>query len=231
MPPTARRCGGRDARRPEEQRRLAASIERRRSAPDEGPGAVRGAPSSRLSAAACVRSSNGPSASGLCARRRSSQSRQAATRRDAELAPCDRLLEVIGELEQVGEAIDSRRSEFEAALAADREAGEHVAAELRTCAQQEAGLQNRLHAASESPPRWRFGAQRTADQAEDATETLERVAGELALEATPAREPLDPPMNAAVWRRASRAARQAPGAARAGEPAGRAGVRRGAGSR
>ncbi len=172
----------------EERRRLAASIERRRSAPDEGPGAARRA---QLQAERQGLRSHLERAERERAGRSAQIERlQAATQRDAELVPA--ITEVIGELEQVAEAIGVRRSEFEAALAADREAGEHVAAELRSCAQHEAGLQNRLHAASESLTSLEVRAQRAADQAEDATQALSRVAAELELEAAPASEPLDP---------------------------------------
>ncbi|HWD65609.1 MAG TPA: AAA family ATPase [Solirubrobacteraceae bacterium] len=172
----------------EEKRRLTASIERRRSAPDEGPGGARRAQvqaelaglRSRLERAERERVERATRIARL----------EDATRRDAELVPL--ISEVVGELEQVAEAIAGRRAEFEAALAADREAGEHVAAELRSCAQEEAGLQNRLHAASESLTALEVRAQRAADRAEDATEALGRVATELELEAAPAEEPLDP---------------------------------------
>ncbi|HWD85939.1 MAG TPA: AAA family ATPase [Solirubrobacteraceae bacterium] len=188
----------------EEQRRLTASIDRRRSAPDEGPGAARRAQlhaeldglRSRLERTERERAGRAAQIERL----------QAATRRDAEFAPA--ITEVIGELEQMADAIAARRSEFEAALAAHREAGEHVAAELRSCAQHEAGLQNRLHTASESLTSLEVRAQRAADQAEDAAEALNRLAAELQLEAVPASEPLDPDVRGDLEIRLERLARR-----------------------
>jgi chromosome segregation protein len=171
----------------EEQRRLAASIQRRRSAPDEGPGAARRA--QVQAELAGLRSSLERAQRERAQRAGQIERLEAATRQDAALAPLIR--QVVHELEQVAEAIAARRAEFEQALAADREAGEHVAAELRSCAQQEAGLQTRLHAASEQLTALEVRAQRAADQAEDAAEALGRVAGELELEAAPGAEPLD----------------------------------------
>jgi chromosome segregation protein len=171
----------------EEQRRLVAAIQRRRAAPDEGPGAGRRAQlAAELSS---LRVALDRAERERAQRRAQIERLQAATERDAQLGPqIDALLE---ELQMMAEAIDAKRAEFEAALAADRQAGEHVAAELRTCAQQEAGLQTRLHAASEALTSMEVRAQRAEDQAQDTRMTLDKLAEELALEAAPAEEALD----------------------------------------
>jgi chromosome segregation protein len=99
----------------------------------------------------------------------------------------DALLSVLG---GALDAIAARRHEFEAALAADREAGEHVAAELRRCAHQEAGLQSRLHAANQELTSAEVQAQRALDQAADAESELKALAERLELEPAPAEDDL-----------------------------------------
>ena len=56
---------------------------------------------------------------------------------------------MIDALEQAASAIAARRERVRGALSADREAGEHVAAELKECAQQEAALHAQLHQGNE----------------------------------------------------------------------------------
>ena len=171
----------------EDGRRLLASIERRRAAPDEGPGAGRraqlqaelGAQEDRLQRAARERA----------ARTAQIERLNAGVERDTALAPA--VNEVAEAIETVATAIAERRAQFEAALSADRQAGEHVAAELRACAQEEAGLQSRLHGASESLTALEVRAQRARDQAADTRQMLDQLAGELELEPSPAEEALD----------------------------------------
>ncbi len=171
----------------EEQRRLVAAIQRRRAAPDEGPGAGR-----RAQLQAELRSLR--TELGRAERERAQRSAQIdrleeATQRDAALGPA--ITSVVAELEAMAEAIASRRAEFETALSSDREAGEHVAAELRTCAQEEATLQGRLHTASETLTSVEVRAQRAEDQAQDTRIVLDQLASELGLEAAPAEQALD----------------------------------------
>ena len=82
------------------------------------------------------------------------------------------------------------RSSFDAELARDREAGKSVAAELRACAQEEAGIQSRLHAAGEALTTAEVRSQRSRDQEADAEQALRALAAELQLEPTAADEPL-----------------------------------------
>ena len=120
----------------EAERRIAAQIERRRSAPDDGPNAGR-----RAQLAAELMTERG--AVERAERERAERTRRiervaASAARDEALIPV--VSGVIEALDSVAGAIAERRAGFEEALRADREAGEHVAAELRACAQQEAGL-------------------------------------------------------------------------------------------
>jgi chromosome segregation protein len=171
----------------EEQRRIVAAIERRRSAPDEGPAAGRraqlhaelAAEQAQLDRAARERAERSARIAQL----------EASIAADEQLGPA--VAQIGDALGAVAEAIEGRRAEFEAALAADREAGEHVATELRACAQQEAGLQNRLHQQNESLTALEVRAQRSRDQADDARHVLGRLADELQLEPTAADEALE----------------------------------------
>ena len=76
------------------------------------------------------------------------------------------------------------------ALAADRQAGEHVAVELRTCAQQEAGLHAKIGQENETLTQAEVRLQRARDQAGDAEAELGRIAQRLELAAEPAEEAL-----------------------------------------
>ena len=67
--------------------------------------------------------------------------------RDEALLPTVRA--VIDSLEHVASAISERREQFELELRSDREAGEHVAAELKDCAQREAALHAQLRQGNE----------------------------------------------------------------------------------
>jgi chromosome segregation protein len=97
---------------------------------------------------------------------------------------------LVAALSTAGEAVGEARARFEAELAADREAGEHVAARLRACAQQEAELQARLSRANDALTGSEVTAQRARDQAHDAREELDGLAARLELTAEPAPEPL-----------------------------------------
>jgi chromosome segregation protein len=188
----------------EEQRRLAASIARRRSAPAEGPQAARQA---QLEAELrSERSTLEQAERERTARQQQVRQLQASVERDEALGP---VVAGIGqELELVAEGIAGARAEFEAALAADRKAGEHVAGELRACAQQEAGLQNRLHDAGEALTVLEVRSQRSSDQAGEAAEALQGLAAELELEPSPAEAALDEEARAALSARLERLVRR-----------------------
>ncbi len=72
---------------------------------------------------------------------------------------------------------------LEAELAADRQAGEEMAAALRACAAQEAEIQAALRVAGEAVTEAEVAAQRVRDQAAEAELELEGVAERLGLPA------------------------------------------------
>src|SRR5579863_10106567 len=188
----------------EQQRRLAAAIQRRRTAPDEGPGADRraqiqaqlGAERAQIERVERERAE------------RDSQIRrlQAEVARDEQLAP--QISAIHRELQEVAAAIAECKSAFDAELARDREAGETVASELRACAQQEASIQSRLHAAGELLTTAEVRSQRSRDQEADAEQILRGLAAELELEPTPADEPLPDERQAELRTRLERLARR-----------------------
>ena len=188
----------------EEERRIAAQIQRRRSAPDDGPNAGR-----RAQLNAELMTERG--AAERAERERTERMRrierlQASVSRDDALVPA--VAHVIAALDQASGAVAERRAAFEAELAADREAGEHVAAELRACAQQEANLHGQLHAENESLTSLEVRAQRLRDQVDDAQTELRGVADRLELEPTPAEEALDDEAREALQTRLERLARR-----------------------
>ncbi len=188
----------------EEQRRIAALIARRRAAPDDGPNAGRRSQlSAELAAERQMLAREQRERAELAAR---IHRVQAAIELDRELGPA--VDAVIAALAGAAEAITARLSEFEAALAADRAAGEHVAGELRTCAQQEAGLHARLQAENESLTEAEVRLQRSRDQAEDAGAELARLASRLELEAVPAQQELDPDERESLAQRLDRLTRR-----------------------
>ena len=188
----------------EEEQRLRASIERRRDAPDEGPGAVRRAqlaPQLDVERRMVERS------------RRERSEREGriqlltdAIRRDESLLP--QIGRLIASLTEVGEAIDHQRQRFEQALAADREAGEKVALELRSCAHQEAELQGRLHAENEALTQVEVRAQRARDQASDVERELVALSERLELDPKPIAGGLEEEQREALRQRIERLARR-----------------------
>ncbi|MGO9904448.1 MAG: chromosome segregation SMC family protein [Solirubrobacteraceae bacterium] len=166
----------------ERERRLEATIGRRRAAPDDGPQAGR-----RMQLIAELSSARGER--GRAERERADwQARierlRAAAERDRALIPSVRSL--TGALEQVATSIAMRRAQFEAALHADREAGEHVAAELKDCATEEAALHTQLHQAGEQLTQSEVRLERVRDRLEECRRELEQLAGRLELDAGPA---------------------------------------------
>ncbi|MGH2862338.1 MAG: chromosome segregation SMC family protein, partial [Solirubrobacteraceae bacterium] len=170
----------------EQQRRLVAAIERRRTAPDEGPGADR-----RAQVQAELRSERAQMERVERERaQRQAQIGQLQTgvARDEQLAPL--ITAIHGELQELAAAIAECKVSFDAELTRDRAAGETVAAELRSCAQEEAAIQTRLHAAGEALTTAEVRSQRSRDQEADAEQALGALAAELELEPTAAGEPL-----------------------------------------
>ncbi|MEA2179986.1 MAG: chromosome segregation protein, partial [Solirubrobacteraceae bacterium] len=83
-------------------------------------------------------------------------------------------------------AMANRVEALEAALAADRTAGEGVAERLRDCASREAETQRRLRDHGDALMKAEVRAQQLRDQSADATQQLHKLAEALGLEAEPA---------------------------------------------
>ncbi len=170
----------------EEQRRIEAQIEHRRSAPDDGPNAGR---RSQLNAELAAERQMANRAE------RERSERAARIRRletaivsDRELVPAiDRL---IAALEAAAAEIARQLASFDQALAADREAGEHLAGDLRRCAQEEAALHTRMQGENEALTQAEVRLQRARDQAADSDAELQRLAARLELEAQAAEQAL-----------------------------------------
>jgi chromosome segregation protein len=161
-------------------------LERRRDAPDEGPDAVR-----RAELAAEVRAERRIAEQEEAERRgraRAVEALRVGIGRDHELVGA---AEIAGAaLEAAREAVGARRQELEAELRAGAEAGDETAATLRTCAHEEAELQERLRRASEGVTVSEVAAQQVRDTAADAERELADVAGRLGLEPQPSEEAL-----------------------------------------
>jgi chromosome segregation protein len=152
----------------EEVRRLATIVERRRSEPGEGAAAARFAQ--------------------LRAELAASRDLGDRVERDQALAPA--VAAAVAALQRVADAIGERRASFDADLNSDREAGEQVAAQLRSCAQEEAALHARLHSENEALTELEVGAQRLRDRAAEGEQQLTELAQRLGLAATPADQAL-----------------------------------------
>ena len=188
----------------EEQRRVSALIARRRAAPDDGPDAGR---RSQLAAELNAERRMLERAE----RERGERSRRlerlrSAAARDRELAPA--AAAVITALEDVAVAIAQRVRGFDEALAADRQAGEHVAGELRACAQQEAELHARMGRENEALTQAEVRLQRARDQAADSESELGRIAQRLELAAEAAEQELSPEERSTLDARLERVARR-----------------------
>ena len=72
---------------------------------------------------------------------------RSAARDDALIPEID---DVLAALRECATAVGELLAQFEAALAADREADEHAGAQLRECAQQEAELHQRMSACNDA---------------------------------------------------------------------------------
>jgi chromosome segregation protein len=188
----------------EADRRIAAMIELRRTAPDDGPnesrrlrlGAELDAERARLERSARARAERAAAIERLVA---------SIAEHEAVAAGAASLIESLG---HARDAIEAKRKAFEAALEADRQAGEQVAAELRTCAQEEAGLQTGLHAESEALTNTEVNLQRARDRATETEQELLELAAKLELEAAPAGEPLDEQERDALRARVERLVRR-----------------------
>lgn len=172
--------------RREQERRLGWVIEQRRKAPEEGPLAVRRAQLEGELAAERRQAERVAQERAVRARRLRQLIAQEAA--DRELIP---LTERCGQaLQELLGAVRERMAQLQELLAADRQAGERMAADLRSCAGEEAGIQASLRAAGEAVTSVEVAAQRLRDQAAEAGEELGEIAEKLQLEAPdPEQEP------------------------------------------
>ncbi|MFL5862185.1 MAG: chromosome segregation SMC family protein [Solirubrobacteraceae bacterium] len=188
----------------EEHRRIGALIQRRRAAPDDGPQAGRRA---QLTAElAAERTMLERAERERTERTRRTERVRSGLARDRELVPM--VARVIEALEEVSAAIAGRLEAFDDALAADREAGEHVALELRTCAHREAELHAAISRENEALTQAEVRLQRARDQSADAESELGRIAQQLELAAEPAEETLGDEARQTLHARLERVARR-----------------------
>jgi chromosome segregation protein len=156
----------------ESERRTGWLIEQRRSAPEQGPLAVRRAQLQGELAA------ERRQAERLAAERAQREQRIARlrARRAMDLALAPRAQRIAAALAAVAEGAEGLLAELEAQLSRDQAAGEEVAAELRACAHEEAEVQSRLRALGETVTTAEVSAQRLRDQAAEAAEELNAIA-------------------------------------------------------
>jgi chromosome segregation protein len=171
----------------EEERRLAWLIDQRRTAPEQGEGAVRRAQVVGELAAERRVAERAAREREERAARIASLTAQVA--RDRSIVPAAERLQ--GALARALDALRGRVEVVEAELAADREAGEGVAAALRACAAEEAEIQARLRDRGEAVTAAEVRAQQVRDQEAEAAADLTTLAGALGLSAEPGDEPLD----------------------------------------
>jgi chromosome segregation protein len=115
---------------------------------------------------------------------------------------------VVETLEGVEQAIVGQRGLFEAELEADREAGEEVSAQLRSCAQEEAAIQGQLHASAQEVTDSEVGFLRARDRAAELEQELRTLAARLELDASPAEDELGAEEREALVGRLERLARR-----------------------
>jgi chromosome segregation protein len=191
----------------EDVRRISAQIERRRSAPDDGVGGDGFSRRSQLTAElAAERSMVARAEQERAQRARRLERLGASVAHDRELEPL--VEQVLSAVRAAGAAASGRLPWFDEALAADRAAGESAATQLRTCAQQEAELHQRMGRENDALTAAEVTLQRSRDQAADAEAELTRLAERLGLEAAPAEEELGGEARATLDARLERVARR-----------------------
>jgi chromosome segregation protein len=179
-------------------------IQQRRSAPDEGPSAER-----RAQVESAIKTEQRLSERAERERKdrdRRLEHERRRVARDEQLRPvAERLANA---LQAAAAAIKTRVEVLEAELAADRAAGEKLAAELRECAGEESRVHARLKARGEEVTRGEVRAQQARDQAHDAESELGRLAEKLGLAPEPSEEPLPEEERAALLTRIERLTRR-----------------------
>ncbi len=159
-----RQCERDHAEAGEAVRRTEWLIEQRRTAPAEGPLAVRHAELEGALAAERAQASRVERE--LAERRARIELLRTQLASDAETAPRAERLRTA--LAAAAEAVGARFAELERELAADRVAAEEMAGELRECAAREAEIQAALRGASETVTAAEVAAQRLRDQSAEA---------------------------------------------------------------
>ena len=188
----------------EEERRTAWLIDERRKAPEQGASAVRRAQvEGELAAERRVAE--------RAARERAERAARiarldAALARDRALHPAAERL--VATLVTASEVVGTRVEALDAELAADRQVGEGVAAELRACAAEEARVQTNLRERGEAVTAAEVRAQQVRDAERDAAQELGVLAEKLGLAPEPAEEPLDTEAADALRGRIERLARR-----------------------
>nr|WP_309233791.1 hypothetical protein [Conexibacter sp. W3-3-2] len=127
---------------------------------------------------------------------------RAKLERDKALVPAAQRLAAA--LEAALTAVQERVTVFDEALAADRAAGEGVAAELRACAAEEAKIQQHLRERGDLLTSSEVRAQQARDQEQEAAQELTTIAQTLGLSPEPAEEALDAEAVAALRQRIER---------------------------
>jgi chromosome segregation protein len=188
----------------EAERHARRQIDERRRAPDEGASAARRG--ELESAIATERRLAERAERDRADRGRRIEGERARLVREEALAP--QVEALIAALETARTAVDARVEALGAELDADRRAGEQLAAELRSCAQAEAGVQTRLRAHGEEVTRNEVRAQQARDRATEAGRELGIVAERLGLDAAPGEEPLPDEERAALVSRIERLRRR-----------------------
>ncbi len=179
-----RRC----AEGSEARRRTEWLIEQRRAAPQQGPLAVRKA---QLEGELAVERRQAERVAREQAERLARMERlHAQHAADVLLAPVAERLAAA--LRSTGEAVEQRVRELEEQLAGDRAAGEQMAGELRACAGEEAEIQAALRGAGEAVTGAEVAAQRLRDQAQEAEQEAQAVAGLLELSEQARAEQVEP---------------------------------------
>jgi len=169
----------------EERRRTEWLIEQRRTAPAQGALAVRQAElEGELAAERRQREQRERERLQRLARIERLRAQHVA---DTAASPlCGRLAAALG---SAGEAVQARQAALEQELAADRQAGEEMAAALRACAAEETEIQATLRACSETVTHTEVVAQRARDQVADAELELNGLAEHLGLAIAQVSEP------------------------------------------
>jgi chromosome segregation protein len=161
----------------EDRRRTERLIEQRRSAPAQGPLAVRKAELEGELAAELRQSERlERDRAERVARGERLRAQHAA---DVAALPLAERLGAI--LTSAGEAVSARVADVEQQLSRDRAAGEEVATELRACAEREAEIQSALRIAGERVTEEEVAAQRLRDQAGEAELELRSVTERLGM--------------------------------------------------